>query len=739
MRKIFGLFGLFAIAAIMSFAATAAPATPSRAAAAQQTVRTMGLGMNIPGGVTAIGGGPGNVNAVYNVPTSGPHSCVGGGCYDNNNRCINGVVQSCALQNCASASMTCVDGAWGPCTCNDATTTGCNPGDIQDCTTSDNEAGQQVCQNDGTWGACVAKGGGTTPGYTVDNCMDEMLACVNGGALPGGIKDLYNYDLRNSIINGMGLCQSQVDKCVNAKICNSSADCWIIFNTRVVQPSYYSFVLRNTGLTPYQAENTCMLLDKNTYGKSFAALGKGSNQATGEYNQNIGSYNEQGGPTKENPQGYAVNTDSSYDGARGHYARWDATGGQCLVRVAAYKNDNLIADNFTALFWKEGSSKAAEAWVATGSNFKCDRALFEMASLLNSTRTAAATGGILAGVGVVAGTAMIIDGAHKVKRDINCSDKGNLEQMYLELSKAGQIGKVNQFLPTTGEVGDWFTDKQNVTAIPTAGATALQPEQCKALIDIFNAANTVTSLPDTKCGASNADLNCFVDLNVAHFFGGTFTGMCSNAPGVETCTTFANAQNSAKQILNVLKGMSAFSVNTQMKSEKERNWGIGLAAGSVGVAGLATAITYFVERGQINCRVGDGLDKVAFGKSGSIGKLKDFYVKWALNLPDNIQPTGLLTAVNTCSDWRSYCETVTARGANATTVSGGSANQCPTAQLNWQPLDQSITTLISGACKQSGSVCVANDGNPTYIANCIPPETPASDDGTTDDDSTTNP
>ena len=113
-------------------------------------------------------------------------------------------------------------------------------------------------------------GGVKNSTYTVENCMTDILSCVNGGALPGGLNDLFNEDLRNAIVNGMGLCTVQVEKCISTvrrdckNIYRTSADVWLDFNSRRIQPEYYNFVLRKTGLTPNQAENTCRLLDKNT-------------------------------------------------------------------------------------------------------------------------------------------------------------------------------------------------------------------------------------------------------------------------------------------------------------------------------------------------------------------------------------------------------------------------------------------------------------------------------------------
>ena len=120
--------------------------------------------------------------------------------------------------------------------------------------------------------------------------------------------------------------------------------------------------------------------------------------------------------------------------------------------------------------------------------------------------------------------------------------------------------------------------------------------------------------------------------------------------------------------------------------------GIGAGVGA-GAGGLATAITAFVERSNINCRVGDDLAQIGYGKSYTIGSLRDFYVKWNLNLPDTIYPTG--TAVD-CDSWRRACGTLT------------NLNQCENAKLNYKPADATSTTLINSACVVSGSVCIEN-------------------------------
>ena len=88
-------------------------------------------------------------------------------------------------------------------------------------------------------------GGVKNSTYTVENCMDDVLRCVNSGALPGGLNDMFNEDLRNAIMNGMGICSVQVDKCVQTvrkdcrNVYRASTDVWIDFNARRVQPEYY--------------------------------------------------------------------------------------------------------------------------------------------------------------------------------------------------------------------------------------------------------------------------------------------------------------------------------------------------------------------------------------------------------------------------------------------------------------------------------------------------------------------
>ena len=45
-------------------------------------------------------------------------------------------------------------------------------------------------------------GGVKNSDYTVEMCMNDILRCVNNGALPNGLNDLFNKELRYAIENG---------------------------------------------------------------------------------------------------------------------------------------------------------------------------------------------------------------------------------------------------------------------------------------------------------------------------------------------------------------------------------------------------------------------------------------------------------------------------------------------------------------------------------------------------------
>jgi len=595
-------------------------------------------------------------------------------------------------------------------------------------------------------------GGVKDSDYTVTNCMNDIYACINNGALPNGINDLFNEDLRNSIENGMALCSVQVERCIteirrNCKnVYRSSADVWIDFNARKVQPEYYNFVLRKTGLTPNQAENTCLLLDRNTYGSSFAAVAN-NGSTTAEYNNRVGAYNSQQGNVliKSNPQGAKVNTGhSGVDGQRGHYARWDATTADCYIRISAYNKDDQIKNSW--LFGAVGDDRPAEAWGLAGQMFSCNKDLFGF-SLMKDTNTVAVVGvggGTLvgAGIGALAG-----HGA----RNFNCSDDNHRKKLMEQLKKSGQIAILNEYMlipistsadmvtvsecneisdlyqtymqaisaiADCGSSDEWvvevdvekinkiavdctlqingqFSDedlkkafdecfKANEVSRPCAGKGFKSAEECVNWLKKQNASNPGQIAEQIK-DELNVDNKCmFKHINRAAQMGSGLN--CTADTG---CITADELAREAKRLgavfsnVEILKGEKNNRVKTTLVGA-----GIGAGAG-----GLATGITALIEHKNINCRVGDGLAKVGYGKSYNIETLKDFYVKWNLHLPDTISPTGV---ANDCNSWRALCGALT------------DEKQCNGAQINYRGPEDKTITLIRSACKMSGSQCIEN-------------------------------
>lgn len=585
--------------------------------------------------------------------------------------------------------------------------------------------------------------------------MNDVYSCVNNGGLPNGINDLFNEDLRNSIESGMGLCSIQVEKCVrevrhNCKnVYRSSADVWIDFNARKVQPEYYNFVLRKTGLTPNQAENTCLLLDRNTYGPSFAAVAN-NGKTTAEYNNRVGAYNGQQGNIliKNNPQGPTVNSGhGGVDGSRGHYARWDATTAECFIRVAAYNKDTHIKNSW--LFGAAGDDKPAEVWKPAGDTFSCNKDLFGF-SLMNDTSTVAVVGiggGTLvgAGVGALAG-----HGA----RDFNCSDDGHRKKAMEQLKKSGKIAILNEYLMMPVEVsadsltvsecndiqelyqayeqaksaitqckdGTYTTgyiiaiqkiiesecefvlkgSKDEITQkdwddcfekkAVTQGCVGQQIQSAKGCANLLaepgkiniNDPKIVQEIDAQTIQLDSKNTCRFKPLNHAKAVGsGIYCTASTGCIGADELRGEIAGLKPVFDSMEILKGEKNNRVKTTLTGA-----GIGAGAG-----GVATAITALVERSNINCRVGDNLAQVGFGKSHNIGTLKDFYVKWNLHLPESITPTG---HADDCNSWRALCGALS------------DANSCKSANINWRGPDDKTITLIRSACKMSGSQCIEN-------------------------------
>ena len=574
-------------------------------------------------------------------------------------------------------------------------------------------------------------GGVRNSDYTVERCMNDVQACVSA-TLPEGIASMYNEDLRHAIVNGMGLCTVQIERCVAEvrrdcrNVYRSAADVWIDFNARRVQPEYYTFVLRKTGLTPHQAENTCRLLDKNTYGTSFNAVAN-SGMTTAEYNQRTGAYNGQKGNVliKKNPQGVLVNDGNpGVDGARGHYARWDASAAECYIRVAAYNKDTHIKNSW--LFGAAGDDQPAEVWRPAGGSFTCNKDLFGF-SLMNDTPTVAVVGiggGTLvgAGIGALAGHG---------KRPFDCSRKSHREMLLEELQNANSISKISNYLNTSfsfntvalsegdcNEIVDLYDRytrvKQSLAECDIEMDTSYSYHSedeveitCKKQTPISEKPEDIAKvereyaeclekmanlLRNQREGADsdmkNADCGFFVTLNMAKAQGRD--GYCSAKS--DTCLPAPEIRREVAALDKILTSEVATVIEKGEKSNMLKSIGTGAAIGA-GAGGVATAITALVEHSNINCRLGDGLAQVGLGKAYSIETLRDFYVKWNLHLPDTVSPTA---QINDCVAWRNACAQFT------------NLEDCKNAQVNYRPSADSTTTLIRSACEVSGSACIEN-------------------------------
>ena len=598
-------------------------------------------------------------------------------------------------------------------------------------------------------------GGVQNSDYTISMCMDDLLQCINTGALQGGINDLFNADVRNSIMSGMKLCQPVIDKCIKEVRVNcrniylATTDVWLDFNSRVIQPEYYNFVLRKTGLTPNQAENTCLLLDRNTYGTSFASVSD-TNAVNTEYNKRVGAYNESlnGTLSKNNPQGVAINT-TGYDGNRGHYARWDAAKGECLIRVAAYNKDNLITNSW--LFGAVGDETPAEVWQKAGGTFTCNKELFDFKSLLNNTKTTAVIavpgGAVLgAGIGAAAGAgaynkkaAAAEEAADSALSGSYCKDESYRKKLGAHIMSIRRADVINSYMVDSSDIS---IDNNSVTVsndspkitnfydLKESDCNAIHAlyqkaelyddaiSKCRELSTIYYAAlpegfYKKTELKDAlssvkceggvKCGPETvkqvADNCLFVPLQVG-LAKAQSDIFCKGDNGCLTAPFAQKELNRLRTLLSEIEPVIALDAIKEAKTKplnKGAEVGKGAAIGAVtgaGVGGIVTGITALVEKNNITCRVGDGLNTISLGKSHTIDSLKDFYVKWNLKLPDTVAPTAVVVDV---ASWQQACSQFNSR-----------LMDCPYVQVNLQLPNAPTYQLINAACVQSGSVCIPN-------------------------------
>ena len=583
--------------------------------------------------------------------------------------------------------------------------------------------------------------------YTIDMCMKDVLQCINTGGLQGGLNDLFcNEDVRNAVVNGMMLCQNSIDKCVHDVRVNcrnvyaTSSDVWLDFNSRIVQPEYYNFVLKKTGLTPNQAENTCLLLDRNTYGSSFSAVSD-KNAVNSEFNNKVGAYNsaQNGMLSKNNPLGADVNK-FGYDGKRGHYARWDACKAECLVRVAAYNKDELITNNW--LWGVMGDDKPAEVWRTAGTTFTCNKDLFDMSSLLNDTRTAAVVGvggGTLLGAATGAGIGAANYNAKQKAHNDPCTDRDYRKRLGAKIYASNKGGILRSYAYKNVKVsGGKFTgtpifdEEDNFNELTEEQCRDLHSlnekvylyqskvDECLATqsnkrisdavsrvlsnnvvmdkrMNLDRDSNTVQLTASASCDVPSGITQTEIDKYESEckfepLRDNTTGGLCN---GRNECLSDSQISYQIKELKQLLADIAPEleSMPTGSKGSQVAKGALIGGATGAGVGGIVTGITALVERSNITCRVGDGLNTVALGKSHTIDSLKDFYVKWNLNLPDVISPT---SAVSDLASWKQACSQF-----------NNKLMDCPNVQIN---LKRGNTyDLVQSACVVSGSICIVNE------------------------------
>lgn len=653
MRRILGFLCVFAFTAFVGITAHAASVPGATA------VTTQGRIPSMPAGIGGMVGGNMGANSSYNVPSD----C---GC--------------------------------GTCPC----PSGCTPGATQSCTTQSGQVGTQTCTSNRTWGACIVSS------YTVDECMNALLACINSGALSGGISDLYDANVRNSVISGSGICRSIIDKCVaNLDVYNNSSDVWIDFNSRVIQPQYYNFVLRKTGLTPNQSESTCLLIDKNTRGRSFQSVG---------------------------PQDLINNNRN--DGSRGNYARWDAKSGECLVRIAAYNKDDLITNSW--LFGIAGDEKPAEVWKSAGTSFSCNKDLFNF-SLMKKTATVAVVGAGATVLGTGIAAVASIPEQESNTGIFDCNNPNHRKELRQAIRDNNLEGALNLYISDESESDDTSSFDEMVNDSGTVSNkspkikpsdTSMSDSACKNIVDLQEVLQEIKGDP-CYVNASSFSLILKVDGNGNSVSKTTDNNgpVCENTKWASILLNTSRRCTDSKDCVEnkITKAeVDRLSSNLSKISDVLRNGGkemnkivrnslIAAGAGA-GATGLTTAITAFVEKNNINCRIGNDMERVAMGKSGSIDSLKNFYVKWNLRLPDTVGPSPTVVVTN-CASWKSACAAIK------------DMEQCTGVALHYKPIGATSTTVVYNACAVNKNICTENVPVAASYGACQPGLTPTPNPG----------
>ena len=528
-------------------------------------------------------------------------------------------------------------------------------------------------------------GGVANTDYTIAMCMNDLQFCVNGGGVEGGLHGLFNDEYFNSVLNGnLHICQSTVDKCLAVRVnCKNPFknvhQVWWYFKTHILSPEYYNFVLYKTGLTPNQAQKTCV---------------------------NIGG-------------------------------NWDPVTAECIVCVTALNKDIPIKNEW--LFGIAGDRRDAQACMSTGSAFTCNKDLFGF-SLLNDTATVAATaipGGAIVG-GVTGG--LIAKGKQKKLTANPCESKDFRRNLGKQIQSSGNSKVVKSYLYAAGreEVtgnfdenstkalmqGDNFYDMDQTTcnfvmdlyakaalyedAIDACKSDAeleriagwLPKDSTMDMQDLYmdakgNVCYTHGSVVCTPAGAvtqENVDdfnSKClFVPLQLGFAVNNSDNPLCNHSG---KCRNINQIENDLKRLRGLLNDITVVSGGKNAPSV-----GKGILVGSLigaTAGGAATGITAILESSNIKCRVGDNLGTVGLGKSYKIDSLKDFYVKRGLNVPDTVLAK---TPVVDKNSWGVACSEFQ-----------GKKDDCQNASVIYT--NDNKREVVSYACSYVGSMCLMNN------------------------------
>ena len=427
-----------------------------------------------------------------------------------------------------------------------------------------------------------------------------------------------------------------------------------------------------------------------------------------------------------------------------------------MIRVAAYNKGNQIKNSW--LFGAVGNDEPAEVWQKTGDTFICNKDLFGF-SLMNNTNTVAVVGiggGTLvgAGIGAIAGHG---------ERLFSCDVKSHREALTKALKEANKINAMNEYITKKialdedvmsekacsdiVKLFDMYKQTQSAVDLCAGGVVIEYTREANDKISYTIADNCNKEGPNC---ITRAELSAVSERNeeeMDNAWGNRVIAMCKKDININGCNKILEKVSSmstsyttessrcsfyplnlnlsrptdsiyctsglnCKTVLQIQEDLNRLGmlfngdVLSVLQEKEDGNIGTGTLIGAgigAGTGGLATAITAFVERNNISCHVGDALAEVAYGKSYSIGSLKDFYVKWNLNLPDTDLPT---LVVSDCDSWKRACARLT------------DLNQCKSASANYKPAGKTFSTFVQNACSAQGTECVINKESAQNAGAC---------------------